>query len=552
MDTSSESESWDRSQRHSFKRGEAHFRPNRDSGSNSDQAGHISKKFKNLTETLQDMKRQLSKVDQRLELYRDKTEVTSMLGEILKESNNSTSERQVLELKRAMDEMKERDQLSRVEKLSSELEELRELHNRGQMERGEMEASLLECKSSRDEIKSRAIKAVRHWTAKCKRIQAQFQTEKALQAAREKSFQDQVKVLSQQTHTIHTDVNEVLSCLAQHKEELKHKDLSLKQETQELRETLAALKEENQSQAALQAWLMEHQRLEEQTDSQVCCCQRYQDMPVEFQAILKKMTPAHAQVAQRLAKEDSCRKELQRSSSELKGKLTVVLEERAALEQQLQLEREMHQRQVHNMKAMMEDSSINRDHEVQAKMRSHLKKVKACGEKDKELCGVLRAMLARTQDESDKMAVQLRTKNEAYALLQTKCQQLQQELDDKISSSDQRYISELEEKLLQKEEQKEKILAIIGEELDATCCSLANNSKYKQAISQSPTLVKNIPHWLAETMAKLRWLCEEVQGCVTREQCLKKQLQQTRDQLDQQKNLNQSTSSERESWCTEV
>lgn len=50
------------------------------------------------------------------------------------------------------------------------------------------------------------------------------------------------------------------------------------------------------------------------------------------------------------------------------------------------------------------------------------------------------------------------------------------------------------------------------------------------------------PHrWLAETKTKLRWLCEEVRECNTREQRVKKQHQQTRDQL---KALRQSRDSE--------
>ncbi|CAB1421250.1 unnamed protein product [Pleuronectes platessa] len=673
-------------------------------GRTSDQAGEISEKLKIFTKALQETNRGLTKVDQKLNLYRDQAEA-GVAGPILKESNKTESVRQVSELKRAMDQKEpERDQLyNRLDKLSSELERLREIQNREQTDRKKLEAVLLERGRSRDRIRSIAIKTVRPCKAKCKRLdETQFQTEKASEAAREKeSFPDQPNVLSQKTDAARTELSEILSHLAQHKEELHHKNmeltetsqkqLSLKQETQEVREALAALKEENQSQVAIHAWIKEHlklevqtvsqdcccqrvqdmqgkfqaaleqmtptpaqlaqqlaneensrkelqrsstelqakltgvmeeraaleqqlqleremhqkkvhntkammedssinrdhevhaktqahlkeltetsqkllslkqetlevrealatlkeenhsqvaihawikehQKLEEQTVSQDCCCQRVQDMQGEFQAALEQMTPTHAQLAQKLVNEENSRKELQRSSSELQAKLTGVMEERAALEQQLQLEKEMNQKNVHKMKAMMEDSSINRDHEVQAKMQAHLKAVKASGESDRELCGVLRASLSRTKSESDKMAAQLRKNDEAYALLQRKYQQLQQELDEKIRSGDLRHISGLEEKVLQMAEQQKQILTIVGEELDATCLNLASNCEYKQhAISQDPTLAKNIHHWLAETMTKLRWLCEEVRECVTREESLRKEHQQTRDQLN--------------------
>ena len=470
METSSESESWNNSPRRSLWGGDAPCRPSKDIGRTSDQEGEISTKFKIITKALKETNRELTKVDQKLNLYRDQTEA-DLAGQILKESNKTTLERQVSELKRAMDQKEqEKDRLNNsLDKLSSELKELREIQNREQTERRKMEALLLERTRSRDKIKSVALKAIRHWRAKCKRLdKTQLQTEKALQAAREKeSFQDQLNVLSQKTNAACTELNDILSCLAKHKEELHNKhveltetsqqQLSLKQETQEVRQALAALKEEKQSQVAIQAWVKEHRKQEEQTVSRVCCCQRVQDMRGEFQAAPEQMTPTYAQLAQQLANEENSSKGLQRSSSELQAKLIVALEGRAVLEQQLQLEREVHHKNVHNMKAISEASSINRNHEVQAKMQAHLKEVKASGESDKELCGVLRATLSRTKDESDKMAAQLRTKDEAYALLQRKYQQLQQDLDAQLaqqlanensSKGLQRSSSELQAKLI--------------------------------------------------------------------------------------------------------
>ncbi|KAJ4928927.1 hypothetical protein JOQ06_004549, partial [Pogonophryne albipinna] len=167
---------------------------------------------------------------------------------------------------------------------------------------------------------------------------------------------------------------------------------------------------------------------------------------------------------------------------------------------------------------------------------------------DKELCAALRIKLDRMKDECDKLAAQLSTKDEAHALLRRKYQLLKQDLDDKVRSGERRRASEservrLEEKVLLMEAEQEAVLTSMGEELDAACRSLARNGEDKlQAISQKPGLVKDPHRWLAETKTKIRWLCEEVRECNTREQRLRKQQQQqTRDQL---KALRQSRDSE--------
>ncbi|XP_060947906.1 centrosomal protein of 128 kDa-like [Limanda limanda] len=470
--------------------------------------------------------------------------------------------REVEELKRALDHKeKERVQLSlHVEELSSDLarreqqqlrilEQLKQLQSREQAERREMEALLQESTRSRDELKTRAQEAVRQWRAKCKRLQkeqeeakaqAQFHTDKASQAASEKeNSQAQLKALSQHTEAARRELAEILGRLAQREEELHRKDvelsetrqrqLSLEQEMREVREASAVREEETRRQSAIQTRLKEeNQRLEERADSQTRRLQRDQDKQEELQAALKRMTSAQSNQAQRLAEEERTRKELQKGASEQQAKLTTLQEERESLAQQLQLEREVHQKEVDNLKAMMEDVRIRKHREIQA----HLKEFKEDAASDKELCGALRIKLDRMKDECDKLAAQLCTKDGAHALLLRKYKLLKEEMDDRVRSGDQRRASELEEKLLRMEAEQETILTSMGEELDTACRSLARNGEDKlQAISQKPGLVKDPHHWLAESKTKIRWLCEEVRERVGREQRLKKQHQQTRDQL---------------------
>ncbi|XP_067338578.1 centrosomal protein of 128 kDa isoform X2 [Channa argus] len=518
----------------------------------------------------------------------DRLELEKEIAELRVQLCKASVLSEVEELKRALDRKeKERVQLSlQVEELSSGLarreqqqlrmlEQLREMQSRGQAERRETEALLQESTRSRNELKTRAQEAVCQWRAKCKRLQkeleeartqVQFHTDKASQAVREKeSSQAQLKALSQQTEAARRELAEILGRLAQREEELHRKDvelsesrqrqLSLEQEIREVREASTSLEEQTRRQEAIQARLREeNQILEERAEMQVRYCQRDQEKQAELQAALKQMNSAHAQLAQRLAEVESSKKDLQKSAVELQAKLTVVQEERATTGQQLQLEREVHQKELDNMKAMLEDSKIKKDKEMQDMIKlchqereeaqAVLKEVKADAASDKELCEALRIKLDRMKDECDKLAAQLSTKDDAHALLHRKYQLLKQELDDNIRTRERKRTteSELEERALRMEAEQEAILTSMGEELDAVCCSLARNGEDKlQAIAQKPGLVKDPHRWLAETKIKLQWLCEEVRERDTREERLRKQHQQTRDQL---KALRQSRDSE--------
>ncbi|XP_015238758.1 PREDICTED: centrosomal protein of 128 kDa isoform X3 [Cyprinodon variegatus] len=532
----------------------------------------------------------------------DNSKLEKEVAELRAQLNQAAARGEVEELKRLLDR-KERENLrlnSQVKELSSDLEgreqqqlrileQLKDIQSRGQTERREMEALLLESTRSRNELKSRAQEAVRQWRAKCRRLQQELedaraqgrlQEDKAQKASREnEGSQAQLKALSQQTEAARRELGEILRRLTQREEEIHRKDvelsetrqrqLLLQQEIQEVREASAVLEQEAQLQTSIQARLREEkQRLEEQADSQARRLQRDQDAKAELQAALKQMTDAHAHLSQRLSQEDNARKELQKDNSELQARLTLVQEERSALSQQLQLEREVHQKELENMKATMKDDRMKKDWEVQERLKlcqqerdeikAQLREAKADAASDKELCAALNIKLDRMKDECDKLVAQLGTKDEAHSLLQRKYQQLKQDLEDKVRLGERRRVSEselarLEKKVLTMEADQETVLTSLGEELDAVCRSLARNGEDKlQAISQRPGLVKDPHCWLSETKIKLRWLCEEVQERDMKDRRLRKQHQQTRDQLkalrqslDQQEKLLLSHSTEK-------
>lgn len=133
-----------------------------------------------------------------------------------------------------------------------------------------------------------------------------------------------------------------------------------------MKEASAALEEKTQHQAAAHARLEEeNQRLEERANSQNRQRHRDQDAQEELQAALRKMTASSGELAKQLAEAEKSNRELQKGSSELQARLAVVREEKVALGQQLQLEREVHQKEVLTLKAAMEDGRAKKEREVQ-------------------------------------------------------------------------------------------------------------------------------------------------------------------------------------------
>ncbi|KAM8847233.1 centrosomal protein of 128 kDa isoform 1-T1 [Synchiropus picturatus] len=511
----------------------------------------------------------------------DYSELEKEVAELRVQLCKASVQSEVDDLKRALDrkEMEKAKLCLQVEELSSNLarteqqqlqmlEQLKDIQCRVEAERREKETLLQQSTSSRDELKTRAQEAIHRWRAKCKRLQkeldewreqAQSQAGGALSAAKEKEISEaQSKALSQQAEAARRELAEILGRLAQREEELHRKDvelsktcqrqLSLEQEIREVKATSATLQDENLRLSDIQARLREeNQRLELRLDAHVQSSQKDKNSQTELQQDLRRMTSAHAQLVQQLAEEERNTKKLQQSTVELQTKLTVVQEERRTLAAQLQLQKEVHMKEMDNMKAMAEESQSKKDNELQEKLRccsqerdeiqTQLKKVKTDAAADKETCEVLRIKLDRLKDECHKLTLQLRAKEESHSLIQQKYKLLKEELDDKIKSDEQRRVTKLElanlgEKISRMETEQESILTSVGEELDAACRSLAKNGEDKiQAILQKPGLVKDAHRWFAETKSKLHWLCEEVQERDRAEKRLMRQHRQTRDQL---------------------
>lgn len=137
-----------------------------------------------------------------------------------------------------------------------------------------------------------------------------------------------------------------------------------------MKEASAALEEKTQHQAAVQARLEEeNQRLEERANSHNRQRHRDQDAQAELQAALRKMTSSSDELSKQLAEAERSHRELQKGSAELQAKLAVAREEKAALSQQLQLEREVHQKEVLSLKAAVEDGRTKKEREAQETLK---------------------------------------------------------------------------------------------------------------------------------------------------------------------------------------
>ncbi|KAK0132895.1 Centrosomal protein [Merluccius polli] len=480
---------------------------------------------------------------------------------------------EVEELKKTV-EHKERERLKlcvQVEGLTTDLarreqqqlhmlDQLRDIQSRSKVEQREAQTLLQESTRSREELKDRAQEAVRLWRAKCRRLQreleeikngAQLHTSQITQATKEKeSSQAQLKVLAVQTEAMRRELTEVLGRLAHREEELHRRDvelseahqrhLSLGQENREVRESSAALQEE------ARRLREENQRLEEQAGAQARRSQQDQETHASLRAALKEeAASAHAQLAQltqRLTAEERSGRDLQR---DLRAQLSAAQDERAALGQQLQLEREVHQKELESLRAAVAAAGgggrSRKEREVQEtlrlcreereEMQARITEVKAEAASEKEQSRLLHLKLDRMKEECDKLAQELSTKDRKY-------QQLKQEVDSRARSGEERRrtseaeLGSLGEKVSRLEAEQEAVLSSVGEELDMACRSLARNTEDKlQAISQIPELVKDPHRWLAETKSKLRWLCEEVREREGRERRLRRQQQQAKEQL---------------------
>ncbi|XP_051731947.1 centrosomal protein of 128 kDa isoform X4 [Ctenopharyngodon idella] len=435
------------------------------------------------------------------------------------------------ELKKCV-ERKEREKTQlafQVEALSADLQrreqqqlkmltQLKEIQSRSEdngSECARLEAQLMESERRREELCSKVQVAVRQWKTKCKRLERELQELKEeCRNNTDKRSKEREGVLSQQAEGARQQLADALKRLAQREEDVHrcHVDIAearsqlvtLELELQEAQESLRGHEEEAQKQISLQVRMREENiRLKERVELQERRREEEQRSLLDLQGSVKNLSTARADLTARLAEVESSKKDLEKQ-------LTAAQEESSSFGRQLELERQVHQKELSHLRTTQQECKAKQDRDVHDMLRLYqrerdelealVRDLKSEAVADSELRRALQLKLDKMKTECDKLTEQLSFSKESHAQLLRKYHALRKELDVK-------------------------------------------------AITLTPGMQKDSHRWLAEVKTKLQWLCEEVRERESSERRLRRTLQQHKEQM---KALKQSRDSELQSLLDRI
>ncbi|XP_016418073.1 centrosomal protein of 128 kDa isoform X1 [Sinocyclocheilus rhinocerous] len=521
----------------------------------------------------------------RTELEREIEDLRVQLGRISVSS-------EVEELKKSV-ERKEREKTQlafRVEALSADLErreqqqlkmlaQLKEIQSRSEenvSECGRLEAQLIESERRREELRSKAQEAVRQWKTKCKKLEREFQELKdnsRNNTDKDKRSKEREGILSQQLEGARQQLADALGRLAHREEDVRRCNVDLTEtrsqlvtlelELQEARETLRGLEEKAQKQISLQVQMREENvRLQKRVELQEHSKEEEQRSLLDLQGSVKNLSAARADLAARLAEVESSKKDLEKQ-------LAMAQEESSSFGRQLELERQVHQKELSHLRMTQQEGKAQQDRDVHDMLRLYqrereelealVRDLKSEAVADSELRRALQLKLDKMKTECDKLTEQLSTSEENHAKLLHKYHTLKKELDvkgklaereEERRQSAEHSMEELHERVTGLQTEQESILHAVGTQIDSACQFLSKDSAAKlEAITLTPGLQKDSHRWLAEVKTKLQWLCEEVRERESRERRLRRTLQQHKEQM---KALKQSKDSELQSFLDRI
>ncbi|KAK7133490.1 hypothetical protein R3I94_015392 [Phoxinus phoxinus] len=496
------------------------------------------------------------------------------------------------ELKKCV-ERKEREKTQlafQVEALSADLQrreqqqlkmlaQLKEIQSRSEdngSDCARLEAQLMESERRREELRSKAQEAVRQWKNKCKKRERELQElkeESRNNTDHDKRSKEREGVLSQHAEGARRQLADALGRLAQREEDVRRCDVDLSEarsrlvtldlQLREAQENLRGHEEEAQKQISLQVRMREENiRLKERVELQEQRRDEEQRSLLDLQGSVKNLSSARADLTARLAEVESCKKDLEKQ-------LTAAQEESSSFGRQLELERQVHQKELSHLRTTQQECKAKQERDVHDMLRLYqrerdelealVRDLKSEAVADGELRRVLQLKLDKMKAECDKLTEQLSSSEESHAQLLRKHHGLRKELDVKVNLAEreeerrqtaQRSVAELRERVTGLQTEQESILHAVGAQIDSACQFLSKDSAAKlEAITQSPGLQKDSHRWLAEVKTKLQWLCEEVRERESSERRLRKTLQQHKEQM---KALKQSRDSELQSLLDRI
>ncbi|XP_066534086.1 centrosomal protein of 128 kDa-like isoform X3 [Hoplias malabaricus] len=347
-------------------------------------------------------------------------------------------------------------------------------------------------------------------------------------------------ILRQQMEDTRKKLAEVLGHVAQCEEkvtEAKRQNLllnQLKEENQKLREQLEDL---------------EHQR------------ERKQCTLLELQASINHLISDNENLKSRLAEADSLRREQENSRA-------MAEKEKASLDQQLQLEREAHHKEIEHLRMPQQDYQFKQNqsmlktqrlYQERETLKEFIKDLKTEEIVDKELVRTLQQKLGRMKAECDKLTEHLQGSEEGRAKLQKMCQMLKKDLEVKIEFADQvekrkqtaeHHVEELHKRIADIQMEQALILQSVGSQIDLACRAVSKDSTTKlNAVMLTSVQDNDRHHWLAEMKTKLQWLCNELHMHEVRKNKLSRTVEQCSKQM---KTLRQSRDSEQQKLLVHI
>ncbi|XP_065124929.1 centrosomal protein of 128 kDa-like isoform X2 [Paramisgurnus dabryanus] len=525
-------------------------------------------------------------------LGRERTELEREIEDLRVQLGRFGTSSELEELRQTVERKeREKNQLAfRLEALSTDLErreqqqlrmltQLKEIQSRSEdngAECARLEAQLTESERRREELRSKAQEAIRQWKAKCKKQERELQElkdESRNDTDKAKRVKERESVLNQQAEAARRQLADALGRLAQREEDVRRCDVDLaearsrlisaEQELREVRESSRGLEEEVQKQISLQARLREENiKLQERVELQEQRREEEQRSLLDLQGSIKNLSAARADLTGKLAEAEISRKELEKQ-------LAAAREESSSLRRQLELEKEVHQKELIHVRTAQREDKAKQDRDVHDTLRLYqkereelaalVKDLKSDAVADGELRRALQLKLDKMKTECDKLTKQLRTSDESHTQLLRKYNTLKKELDVKVKlaerAEERRQTSEdstaeLRERVTGLQAEQESILHAIGTQIDSACQFLSKDSGAKlEAITLTPGLQKDSHRWLAEVKTKLNWLCEEVRERDANERRLRRTLQEYREKT---KALKQSRDSEQHSLLDRI
>ncbi|KAM4690628.1 centrosomal protein of 128 kDa [Rhinophrynus dorsalis] len=487
-------------------------------------------------------------------------------------------------------EREKRQVVDHSTELNQQLEDMSQEAERYLAELRQAEALRLETEKKKEDLKAKAQETIRHWRLKCKKLERELEkkeetisqgNEHSTQVIKERDeMRSQLQSTVQQAESLRKELSEVLAKRAQQEEQLHLREVRLSEARERHLETERELRESQEAAGRMQVELQRynelHQQLQEDRErlqeallSSDQSQEKNKEKMLEMQETISNLSAERAELSSQLAQEEKAGKELCRNLCEAQKQAEFAREELTSAGKQLRMERDVHQRELTDLRSTAQNAKSKHERNIQEmvahfrqereELENNIRSLKAELMDHKSLVKSERQRVEKMKVECDKLSEEVAHSTEENAALRCKYQLAVQEEEDKekqLKSMELgvRKLEEANQKLREQldslETEQETILSAIETEINTACQLLSRDSMEKFKAISTTTHLRNDPHyWLAETKTKLQWLCEEVKEREGRERKIHSQLQQSRDQLKEQK---VSKESEREALCQQI